>query len=191
MKSLINQNIKNIFILIIDDNSIDNTKQKAHQTLKNFKNLKFKIIKGKKLPAGWSGKVWALKQGVDLAVSKNFSHFLFMDSDIILHKNIIKDSISYLEEKKLKMFSLMAKLKCKTKWEKLLIPSFIYFFQKLFPFNQVNSKNNKLSAAAGGFILCKSEIFKDINLYEIIKDKIIDDCNLAKLIKKMERFGLV
>ena len=67
---------------------------------------------------------------------------------------------------------------------KLLIPSFIYFFQKLFPFNQVNSKNNKLSAAAGGFILCKSEIFKDINLYEIIKDKIIDDCNLAKLIKK-------
>ena len=107
-----------------------------------------------------------------------------MDSDIILHKNIIKDSISYLEEKNLKMFSLMAKLKCKTKWEKLLIPSFIYFFQKLFPFNQVNSKNNKLSAAAGGFILCKSEIFKDINLYEIIKDKIIDDCNLAKLIKK-------
>ena len=191
MKSLINQNIKNIFILIIDDNSIDNTKQNAHQTLQNFKNLKFKIIKGKKLPAGWSGKVWALKQGVDIAVSKNFSHFLFMDSDIILHKNIIKDSISYLEEKNLKMFSLMAKLKCKTKWEKLLIPSFIYFFQKLFPFNQVNSKNNKLSAAAGGFILCKSEIFKDINLYEIIKDKIIDDCNLAKLIKKMERFGLV
>ena len=40
-----------------------------------------------------------------------------MDSDIILHKNIIKDSISYLEEKNLKMFSLMAKLKCKTKWE--------------------------------------------------------------------------
>ena len=85
--------------MIIDDNSIDNTKQNAHQTLQNFKNLKFKIIKGEKLPAGWSGKVWALKQGVDIAVSKNFSHFLFMDSDIILHKNIIKDSISYLEEK--------------------------------------------------------------------------------------------
>ncbi len=184
LKSLINQSIKNIFILIVDDNSSDNTKLKAHQTLKNFKNLKFKIIRGKKLPSGWSGKVWALKQGVDIAVSKNFSHFLFMDSDIILHKNIIKDSISYLEEKKLKMFSLMAKLKCKTKWEKLLIPSFIYFFQKLFPFNQVNSKFNKLSAAAGGFILCKSEIFRDKNLYEIIKDKIIDDCNLAKLVKK-------
>ena len=77
------------------------TQNKTHiKLLKNFKNLKFKIIKGKKLPAGWSGKVWALKQGVDIAVSKNFSHFLFMDSDIILHKNIIKDSISYLEEKK-------------------------------------------------------------------------------------------
>ena len=75
LKSLINQNIKNIFILIIDDNSIDNTKQNAHQTLQNFKNLKFKIIKGEKLPAGWSGKVWALKQGVDIAVSKKFFAF--------------------------------------------------------------------------------------------------------------------
>ncbi len=190
LKSLINQRIKNIFILIIDDNSSDNTKEKALQTLKNFKDLKFKIIRGKKLPPGWSGKVWALKQGVDFAVTKSFSHFLFIDSDIILHKGIIIDSISYLEEKKLKMFSLMAKLKCKTKWEKLLIPSFIYFFQKLFPFNQVNSKNNKISAAAGGFILCKSEVFKDKNLYAIIKNKIIDDCNLAKLIKEKGKIWL-
>ena len=83
-----------------------------------------------------------------------------MDSDIILHKNIIKDSISYLEEKNLKMFSLMAKLKCKTKWEKLLIPSFIYFFQKLFPFNQVNSKNNKLSAAAGDLFYANQKFSK-------------------------------
>ena len=184
MKSLINQNIKNIFILIIDDNSIDNTKQNAHQTLQNFKNLKFKIIKGKKLPAGWSGKVWALKQGVDIAVSKIFRIFYLWIQTLFCIKISSKTVFHILKKKNLKMFSLMAKLKCKTKWEKLLIPSFIYFFQKLFPFNRVNSKNNKLSAAAGGFILCKSEIFKDINLYEIIKDKIIDDCNLAKLIKK-------
>ena len=90
------------------------------------------------------------------------------------------------------MLSLMAKLKCKTIWEILLIPPFIYFFQKLFPFSKVNNQKEDLAAAAGGFILCKSELFKKQNLYELIKDKIIDDCNLAKIIKvKGEHIWLV
>ena len=86
--------------------------------------------------------------------------------------------------KKLSMLSLMAKLKCNTIWEYLLIPSFIYFFQKLYPFSKVNTQNENIAAAAGGFILCKSELFKNKNLYELIKNKIIDDCNLAKIVKK-------
>ena len=82
------------------------------------------------------------------------------------------------------MVSLMAKLNCTTIWEKLLIPAFIYFFQKIYPFSKVNDPNNSLAAAAGGFILCKSEVFSKVNLYEQIKDKVIDDCNIAKIIKQ-------
>ena len=77
----------------------------------------------------------------------------------------------------------MAKLECKTTWEKLLIPSFIFFFQKLYPFNLVNNNFSNLAAAAGGFILCDAEVFKKENLYKKIRSKIIDDCNLAKLIE--------
>ena len=66
------------------------------------------------------------------------------------------------------MISLMAKLKCLSLWEFLLIPSFIYFFQKLYPFSKVNNNKEKLAAAAGGFILCKSSIFKKENIYDII-----------------------
>ena len=78
----------------------------------------------------------------------------------------------------------MAKLKCESLCERLLIPSFIYFFQKIYPFNNVNNPKSQVAAAAGGFVLCKSKVFKNHNLYDSIKNKIIDDCNIASLIKK-------
>ena len=82
------------------------------------------------------------------------------------------------------MISLMAKLNCNSFWEKMLIPSFIFFFQKLYPFNYVNDKKKNLAAAAGGFIFCKASEFKKENLYNKISNKVIDDCNIAKLLKK-------
>ena len=182
IKSILSQKF-NKFVLIIDDNSCDNTEKKAKKTFRNAKFTKYKIIKGKKLPNGWSGKVWALKQGVDLVIKKKFSHLIFIDADIILKEKVIVRAINFMNDRKLSMLSLMAKLKCMTFWEYLLIPSFIYFFQKLYPFSKVNNHKENLAAAAGGFIMCKAELFKKQNLYEQIKDKIIDDCNLAKIIK--------
>ena len=182
IKSILTQDVKK-FVLIVDDNSTDKTSEEALRTFKKNKFSQFKIIDALRLPEGWSGKVWALKQGVDWAVKQKFSHFLFIDSDIILKKDIVKRTLNYMNDKKLTMVSLMAKLKCQSLWEFLLIPSFIYFFQKLYPFSKVNDNRETLAAAAGGFILCKSEIFKEENIYEQIKNKIIDDCNLAKKIK--------
>ena len=74
IKSILSQKF-NKFVLIIDDNSCDNTEKKAKKTFRNAKFTKYKIIKGKKLPNGWSGKVWALKQGVDLVIKKKFFYF--------------------------------------------------------------------------------------------------------------------
>ena len=183
IESIISQSVKKL-IVIVNDNSQDSTENEAKKTFKKTKFKQFKIINGKKLPVGWSGKVWALKQGVDAVPKKNFSHFVFIDSDIILKENIVIKALSFMNEKNLSMLSLMAKLKCNTIWEYLLIPSFIYFFQKLYPFSKVNTQDENIAAAAGGFILCKSELFRKKNLYELIKNKIIDDCNLAKIVKK-------
>jgi len=182
IKSILSQDVEK-FVLIVDDNSTDSTTEKAFKTFKKNKFSQFKIINALKLPKDWSGKVWALKQGVDWANKKRFSHFLFIDSDIALKKDIVKRTLHYMNDKKLTMISLMAKLKCQSFWEFLLIPSFIYFFQKLYPFSKVNNNKETLAAAAGGFILCKSSIFKKENIYEQIKNKVIDDCNLAKKIK--------
>jgi hopene-associated glycosyltransferase HpnB len=183
LNSIVKQDLNNISILIIDDNSNDKTYFVASNLLKK-KKIKYQIIKGKKLPNGWSGKVWALKQAVDILKNKEIEYYLFLDSDIILKKGIITEAVDFLSQKKLLMLSLMAKLNCSSSWEKILIPAFIYFFQKIYPFSKVNDPNNSLAAAAGGFILCKSEVFSEENLYDKIKDKVIDDCNIAKKIKE-------
>ena len=183
LNSIVRQNLNNISILIIDDNSSDKTHIVASNLLKK-KKINHQVVKGKKLPNGWSGKVWALKQAIDILKNKQIEYYLFLDSDIILKKGIISEAVNFLSQRKLLMVSLMAKLNCTTIWEKLLIPAFIYFFQKIYPFSKVNDPNNSLAAAAGGFILCKSEVFSKVNLYEQIKDKVIDDCNIAKKIKE-------
>ena len=183
LNSIIQQGLNNIRILIINDNSTDKTHSVASNLLKK-KKIKYQIVKGKKLPNGWSGKVWALKQAVDILKYKKIEYYLFLDSDIILKKGVISETVNFLYKRKLIMVSLMAKLNCSSNWEKLLIPAFIYFFQKIYPFSKVNDPNNSLAAAAGGFILCKSEVFSKENLYDQIKDKVIDDCNIAKKIKE-------
>ena len=188
LQSIKNQDLKNINIIAINDNSTDNTRGVLENFNKNYKYIK--ILDGKQLPTGWVGKVWALKQGVDEANKGNFDYYLFIDSDIYLDKGIVKNSIKFLEVENLVMFSLMAKLSCRHFWEKLLIPPFIFFFQKLFPFERVNNPKDHLSAAAGGFVLCKSKIFKQENCYDNIKNKVIDDCNLAKIIKKKGKIWL-
>ena len=182
LKSLKDQKINNLEIIVIDDNSTDNTSKIINNFKKEFK--KIFLLSGKKLPPGWVGKTWALKQGVDFANHKKYDYYVFIDSDIVLTKNLLVKVSTFINSCDFEMVSLMAKLNCKTVWEKILIPPFIFFFQKIYPFNLVIDKNSKIAAAAGGFIFCKAKIFQHQNLYDLIPNKVIDDCNIAKLIKK-------
>ena len=182
LKSLNDQKINNLEIIVIDDNSTDNTSNIINNFKKEFR--KVSLLSGKKLPKGWVGKTWALKQGVDFANHKKYDFYVFIDSDIVLTKNLLVKVNTFINSSDFEMVSLMAKLNCKTIWEKILIPPFIFFFQKIYPFNLVIDQNSEIAAAAGGFIFCKAKIFRDQNLYDLIPNKLIDDCNIAKLIKK-------
>ena len=191
LTSIINQ--KSIFleVIVINDQSDDDTGDKAKKTFETHNFKDFKIIDGENLPDGWSGKIWALNQGMKEAIkNKKNDYVLLIDADIVIDDNLIVNLTEVAMKEKIGMISLMAKLNCNSFWEKILIPPFIYFFQKLYPFNYVNNPNNKLAAAAGGCIFSEISIFKKDNLFEIIKNEIIDDCNLAKQIKKKNRIWL-
>ena len=191
LKSIILQKNINFKIFLIDDNSTDKTKLKAANLFKKLNFVNYQIINGRKLRNNWSGKLWAMQQGLVQAIKENkFEYILFLDADIKLKENLIRGLLDKIKKEKLIMISLMAKLNCKYFWEKLLIPAFIFFFQKLYPFNLVNNSQSKFAAAAGGCIFSNINIFKKKNILEGIKNKIIDDCNLAKILKKEGKIWL-
>ena len=185
LSALLEQKNISFQLILIDDESNDKTIQNALETFKKFKFNNYKIIKSKIRPKGWNGKIWALNQGMKTAIKNKKNKFLLLlDADIVIEKYLLSNLLLTLTNKNLKMLTIMVKLNSSSFWEKILIPPFIFFFQKLYPFNFINNPKKNLAAAAGGCILCDIDLFKKQNIFEIIKHKIIDDCNLAKEIKK-------
>jgi len=163
-------------IIIIDDQSSDLTADVARSS--GLRNLL--IVNGTEPPNDWTGKVWALEQGLKYVTEE---HVILLDADISLKENTIDSLLEKLKNENLTLLSIMATLKMKSLWDYMLIPTFIYFFKLLYPFALVNNPKSKVAAAAGGVILLKTRAIRDIGGFSSIKNVLIDDCNLAKKIK--------
>ncbi len=187
LKSLLTQDYGGDFkVVLVDDNSSDDTTTIAQQTAQNLgKTEQLQLLNGQPLAKGWKGKLWALAQGVDHAKSQNIpvSYFLFTDADIEHHSTNLSELVTKAETAQLDLVSLMVLLRCDSYWEKLLIPAFVYFFQQLYPFRLANNPQLPLAAAAGGCILIRARTLEQIGGIASVKDALIDDCTLAKKVK--------
>ena len=169
-------------IVLIDDNSEDVTVEKARQM--RISNLR--IIQSSPLPAGWSGKLWALEQGRQRVTTP---YTLLLDADIRLARGMVKALREKMDQQGVPFVSLMAVPSMSGGWEKLLMPAFVYFFKVLYPFQRVNSRHASVAAAAGGCILVESRLLSHISGFESIKSAVIDDCALARRVKS-QGFGI-
>lgn len=163
-------------IIVIDDQSTDDTVEVINQ----LKLERLSMIPGTDLPAGWSGKLWALEQGLR-QVKTPF--LLLLDADIVLKPGLIAALLKKARDDNLTMVSLMARLKMQTVWEKLLLPAFIFFFKLLYPFQLANRQDSGIAAAAGGCILLEAKTIRQLGGFGCIKNALIDDCTLAKRVK--------
>jgi hopene-associated glycosyltransferase HpnB len=129
--------------------------------------------------------MWALSQGVARAaeILPEAGYFLFTDADIDHDPGVLRALVDKAENERLDQVSLMAWLRCETAWERLLIPAFVFFFQKLYPFPWVNDPRRKLAAAAGGCVLLRCRALDRAGGIAVIKAALIDDCALARVIK--------
>jgi hopene-associated glycosyltransferase HpnB len=170
-------------IIVIDDDSNDGTGQSAAAAGQDARRS-VSVIASQGLPVGWTGKLWALKQGI-AAVEQRFrpDYLLLTDADIV-HA---PDTVAWLTAKSVsggyELTSLMAKLRCESLAERLHVPAFIYFFQMLFPFTWVKESQAATAAAAGGCVLLKSGALRDAGGIDSIRNALIDDCALARRMK--------
>ena len=191
VKSLLLQDYPgSLQVILVDDQSQDETGAIAKNMAKTLnQEERLTVINGQPLPVGWTGKLWAMEQGVNYAMVNypEIKYFLFTDGDIEHGVNTLRELVNQAETKDLALVSLMVKLRCQSFWEKLLIPAFVFFFQQLYPFAWVNQPHRSTAAAAGGCILLKRETLTEIGGIGILKDALIDDCTLAQKIKSSQR----
>ena len=183
VRSLLAQDYSRDFrIIVVDDNSTDGTADAARSAANStLEEKRLSIITGAALPDGWVGKMWAVSQGA--AAAGKTDYLLLTDADIVHAPDNLSRLVDKAEAEHLGLVSLMVKLRCVSVWEKFLLPAFIYFFQKLYPFAQVNDPAHRIAAAAGGCMLVHAETLQQAGGIEAIRDRIIDDCALARLIK--------
>ena len=165
----------------MDDNSSDGTAE----IVAAMDDERVEVISGKPLSENWTGKMWAVAQGVEYAEMKfpKSPYLLLTDAEIKHGEGILSQLVAKAEKGQLDLVSLMVRLRCETLWEALLIPPFVYFFQKLFPFSWVNNPRSETAAAAGGCMLVRRTALHRIGGITRIRGRVIDDCALAAAIK--------
>jgi hopene-associated glycosyltransferase HpnB len=181
--SLLEQDYPGPFrIVLVDDQSTDGTADIA-RSLDTTGCLT--VLTGAPLPDGWTGKLWAVKQGVAHATGISPDYLWLTDADIVHLPDNLRALVSRAVNSDLVLVSLMAKLRCQDLAERFLIPPFVFFFAMLYPFSWVNRKDNPLAAAAGGCMLVKREALERAGGIESVRREIIDDCALARRMKKV------
>ncbi|WP_298904558.1 glycosyltransferase [uncultured Nostoc sp.] len=175
-------------VFLVDDRSTDGTANFAEGVAHTLgKPEQLHIISGVSLPPGWSGKLWAVEQGINSASLFAPDYFLLTDADIEHDPGNLRRLVAKAVQEDLDLVSVMVRLRCESFWEKLLIPAFVFFFQKLYPFRWVNNPNNPTAAAAGGSILISREALERIGGIQVIRQALIDDCALADAVKQIGR----
>lgn len=195
--SLLNQSYGGAMqIVLVDDQSSDGTGAIALQTSAAIAQHRpsaipeghrsLALLPGQPLAPGWTGKLWALKQGIaQLQQQAEPPRYLLLtDADIAHDPDNLARLVAKAEQEQLDLTSLMVQLRCESPWERRLIPAFIFFFQKLYPFPWVNQPRHSRAAAAGGCILIRSDRLQAIGGIDAVRDALIDDCSLGAAVKR-------
>jgi hopene-associated glycosyltransferase HpnB len=172
-------------VILVDDESEDGTAQIARAL---DPTSKLEVITGSRRPAGWTGKLWAVSQGIALASRDGAPDYLWLtDADIAHAPDNLRHLAARAECDHLVLVSLMAKLMCANRAERFFIPAFVYFFRMLYPFAWSNDPKAKTAAAAGGCMLVNRAALEAGGGIAAIRSAIIDDCALGRVMKSQGR----
>jgi hopene-associated glycosyltransferase HpnB len=181
----------NFHIVVVDDQSSDGTAEAARTAaVAAGAPDRLMICRGEPVPPGWTGKLWAMSQGIEAARSVRPDHLLLTDADIVHGSGNLHDLVSRCETEGYDLVSLMVRLHCQSFWERLLIPAFVFFFFKLYPPRWVADPAHRTAGAAGGCMLIRAATLDRIGGIDSIRGEIIDDCALARRVKSVGKVWL-
>jgi hopene-associated glycosyltransferase HpnB len=130
--------------------------------------------------------MWAVHSGVQRAYQEapDASYLLLSDADVAHSPGNLRRLVAKADAERLDLVSLMVLLTAETPWERLVVPAFVYFFQKLYPFPRVNDPRSRVAGAAGGCMLVRRAALERAGGIEPLRSEIIDDCALGRALKR-------
>ena len=171
--------------IVVDDHSDDGTADLARKVAAECNAAeRISVHPASELPADWTGKVWAMNEGIAEAASRAPDYFWLTDADITHAPDTLRRLVCQAEGDALDLTSLMVFLRVQTFPERLLIPAFLYFFLTVYPPNWVSDPKSRAAAAAGGCILLRSSALERIGGIAAFKSEVIEDCALARAVKQ-------
>ena len=184
--SLLAQDYPMLSLVLVDDDSNDGTAEIARRTAAALgKEDRLTIVSSGALPPRWTGKLWAVKQGI-AAAEETFApkYLMLTDADIVHASDTARWLVAHAETNGLVLTSLTARWRCENLPERVHIPAFIYYFAMLYPFAWVNRPGHPMAGAAGGCMLVRADALRAAGGIDVIRDALIDDCALAAAMKK-------
>jgi len=184
--SLVNQDYPGAFsIVVVDDHSEDATAAIASRVSREHgAEENVRVVAASALPAGWTGKLWALNEGVVTTAAEGHAFYWFTDADITHAPGTLRRLVDRAEQNNLGLASFMVLLQAQLLPERALIPAFLYFFLMLYPPQWIADEDLSTAGAAGGCILLRREALDRIGGLATIRGEVIDDCALARAVKE-------
>jgi hopene-associated glycosyltransferase HpnB len=170
-------------IFLVDDGSSDGTGTLARELADRHGGLPLTVGSPGEPPAGWTGKLWAVRHGITLARAREPAYLLLTDADIAHAPDSLRELVAAARSGGFDVVSQMARLRVESLWERLVVPAFVYFFAQLYPFRRIGGKGTRTAAAAGGCVLLRTEAAERARIPDAIRHAVIDDVALARAVK--------
>lgn len=163
--------------IVVDDHSGDRTAAIAreHGAV---------VLTSLPLPPGWTGKLWAVSQGIAAARQHAPEYLLLTDADIIHGSDTIARLVARADSGGFDLTSVMVRLRAESFAERALMPAFVFFFLMLYPPAWIENPRYRTAGAAGGCMLIRREALERVGGIEAIRGALIDDCALARAVKQ-------
>ena len=172
-------------IVVVDDHSSDGTADIARRAAEACNATdRLTVIAARDLPPGWTGKLWAMSEGLAHAETLAPDFLLLTDADIAHGPDNVALLVDRAEAEQRDLVSLMVKLRCRSWAERAFIPAFVFFFFMLYPPRSAADPRSRIAGAAGGCMLIRPAALRRIGGIAAIRGALIDDCSLAAAIKQ-------
>jgi len=188
LRSLLDQEYPGDFrVILVDDESSDGTADVARRVAgEHASGPRLRVVATSPRPPGWVGKMWAVASGLRAAEASGLEPeaWLLTDADVVHGRDSVRLLVAKAEADGLDLVSLMVRLDAERGSCRLLVPAFVYFFQKLYPFPRVNDPRARTAGAAGGCVLVRHRALARAGGIESLRAEVIDDCALGRAVKQ-------